>query len=86
MNDTRNDYPNLCYLGRDANDFASYRINFVPTPVMLEVIGGLIPVVLRFVARSTNPTSPAYHLGCTNWTNSDGIAAWALVPFRRGRP
>ena len=83
-----NDYGGLCYLGRDTEAFASYRIAPSPTPVMTEVIGGLIPVVLNFVARSTVPTlpgstvsNPAYSLSYTNWTDSDGIASWALVPL-----
>jgi len=64
------------YLGRSGTTFPTYSIGPDPTPALTEVIGGLIPVVSNFVAE-TAATSKSYG----NWSQSDGISGWGLIPF-----
>lgn len=64
------------YFGRNGIPFSSYSVGPDPTPVLTEVIGGLIPVVLKFVAQ-TATTSTSYG----NWSKTDGISGWGLIPF-----
>ncbi len=73
----------LYYLGRDTTAFSSYRIAPVPTPVLTEVIGGLIPLVVGFVPRSA-VLGPAFHQGYADWVKTDGISCWGLIPFGAG--
>jgi hypothetical protein len=84
VHDTRLNYPGLYYLGRDTTAFSSYKMGPIAPqpPVMTELIAGLIPVVLNYTARSANPADPAYDKGYADWTKSDGITSWALVPLR----
>jgi hypothetical protein len=85
VNDTRVDHPELYYLGRNLDDFSSYKVGPAPTPSMKEVIGGLIPLVLNFAPRTSTP-GPNFHQSYANWTKSDGFTAWGLVPIDASNP